>query len=60
MTTFIIETTQVFNVTYAVEADTPAEAWESLLMGFSEPRGGQEPGDIVGTFDESTITVEPD
>jgi len=70
MTTFSIQTEQMFNVTYEIDAATPREAWE-LLTGTAElncePTAvswyltcvDQQPSDIIATMEESTIEELP-
>lgn len=41
MTTFSIQTEQIFNVTYEIDADSPSEAWE-LLTAANTPPGPAE------------------
>lgn len=59
MKTFRIIAAQHFVTTYIVEADSPEEAWESLIDGNDALAVDQEPGAILGTFADATITEEP-
>jgi hypothetical protein len=59
MPEYVIQTTQEFSVTYRVEADSPEGAWQKLI-GNDEllSADDQQPGGIVGTFDDSYIEEE--
>lgn len=59
MATYIIETAQEFQVTYRVEADSPEEAWEALMDGEGICED-QMPGDIIDTFDGSSVEEDVD
>lgn len=56
MPDYVIETTQEFTVTYRVTAESPEAAWNELLdAGFVADSVFQSPGNITGTFDNSSI-----
>lgn len=54
-----IQTTQAFDVTYAVTAHTRREAWERLLAGEPHEAEHQVPGEITSSFHESSIEEMP-
>lgn len=55
-TTYVIQTTQQFNVTYLVEADSPEAAWAALVSGEGAAENiDQAPADITGSFEEADI-----
>lgn len=54
MTSYIIQTTQEFNVTYRVEAANPGAAWSALLDGEGECVD-QQPADINARMADSSI-----
>lgn len=57
MPRYTIETTQLFNVTYEVEADSPKGAWHKLLHGAPDEAACQDqsPADIIDNFEEAHI-----
>ena len=60
MATYNIQTEQSFSVTYEVEADSPQEAWETLLFGSINEAEcvDQAPGEIIGDFDTSYVGLD--
>lgn len=61
MATYLIQTEQSFSVSYAVEADSPEEAWEELIdaNGIAHCED-QSPNEITGEFDTSYIRLDDD
>jgi hypothetical protein len=55
--TIYIQTEQAFSVTYAVDADTPEEAWQELMNG-NATNTDQSPGDIIGKRKEAHFEDE--
>ena len=62
MTTFSIQTEQMFSVTYEIDADSPSEAWELLTANTESwylTCVDQQPSSIIATKEESSIEELP-
>ena len=58
MTRYVIECEQSFMVTYIVDADSPEDAWNELILGSDARCEYQQPGEILGTILDADITED--